>query len=319
MNPQGLLELGRHLKRSGYDHVAVTPTTHDIHHRRAGRALARNLRDVLGWSLPFERTAVSPQEHALLSEAGVLETESEGERLRATVRWARLGDHLFAHSAYPTHEEDAVFFGPDTYRFARMIRDHASRHPERAARARAAADIGCGSGAAAVLLAEVCPNARIVATDVNPMALELARVNAALNLSPARGDALRFLQGSLLDGAEGDFDLIVANPPYMLDGAERAYRHGGGDLGEGLSQRIVEVALERLAPGGTLLLYTGIAIVDGRDPFREFLDRTLASADAHWTYEEIDPDVFSEELLKPGYERAERIAIVGLTLRRGPA
>ena len=66
-------------------------------------------------------------------------------------------------------------------------------------------------------------------------------------------------------------DPIAANPPYLLDDSQRAYRHGGGRLGEGLSVAIADLALERLAPGGTLLLYTGSAIVDGVDALAESL------------------------------------------------
>ncbi|MNF15327.1 hypothetical protein D3C80_2178860 [compost metagenome] len=38
-----------------------------------------------------------------------------------------------------------------------------------------------------------------------------------------------------------------------------------------------------------------------------------------WTYRELDPDVFGEELLTPGYQRVERIAVVALIVTRvGP-
>jgi methylase of polypeptide subunit release factors len=100
--------------------------------------------------------------------------------------------------------------------------------------------------------------------DINDAALRLARVNAALagvgNAVPRHSD--------LLSAAEGAFDLVVANPPYLLDPARRAYRHGGGRLGEGLSLAMLDAAVGRLAPGGTLLLYTGVAVVNGHDPFR---------------------------------------------------
>jgi hypothetical protein len=115
---------------------------------------------------------------------------------------------------------------------------------------------------------------------------------------------------------EGDFDLIVANPPYMADPSERAYRHGGGPLGAGLSLRIVEQALPRLTPGGSLVLYTGVAMVDGRDPFLEALEPWRDSPDFGWTYKELDPDVFGEELLTPGYQDVERIAVVALVVTR---
>ena len=211
------------------------------------------------------------------------------------------------HSAYPTEAPDAVFFGPDTYRFAQVIEtflQHQGGHVRRAV------DIGCGSGAGALLVARACPAAEVLAADINPLALELTRVNAEL----AGLENLRPVQSNLLGSIEGELDLIIANPPYMLDPQERAYRHGGGNLGAGLSLKIVEAALSRLAAGGTLLLYTGVAMVHGRDPFLQTLQQRLANSSCSWTYRELDPDVFGEELLKPAYSEVERIAAVALTL-----
>jgi hypothetical protein len=65
-----------------------------------------------------------------------------------------------------------------------------------------------------------------------------------------------------------------------------------------------------------LLLYTGVAMVDGQDPFLEVIQALLADHAVGWTYRELDPDVFGEELLKPGYERVQRIAVVALTVTR---
>ena len=56
---------------------------------------------------------------ALMDDAGVL--SPSGDFLRSTVRISSIDDDLFLHSAYPIIKEDAVFFGPDTYRFARFI------------------------------------------------------------------------------------------------------------------------------------------------------------------------------------------------------
>ncbi|MEG6770622.1 methyltransferase, partial [Pseudomonas aeruginosa] len=79
-------------------------------------------------------------------------------------------------------------------------------------------------------------DAEVHGLDINPAALDLARVNAALegvgNLTLSRSD--------LLSQAPGRFDLNVANPPYLQDASERAYRHGGGMLGAGRSQAIDE-------------------------------------------------------------------------------
>ena len=80
---------------------------------------------------------------------------------------------------------------------------------------------------------------------------------------------------------------------------------------------ILDAALGRLAPGGTLLLYTGAAVVNGHDPFRaEAEERLAAHPGVGWTYREMDPDVFGEELDTAAYLEADRIAAVVLTVTR---
>ena len=113
--------------------------------------------------------------------------------------------------------------------------------------------------------------------------------------------------------------MIVANPPYLLDAHERRYRHGGGSLGEGLSIAIAMLAGQRLAPGGTLLLYTGTAIVGGIDQLRAAVAPLLDASGLVWDYQEVDPDVFGEELFEPAYAHADRIAAVVLTARKAAA
>jgi methylase of polypeptide subunit release factors len=236
------------------------------------------------------------------------------------VRVASLGPDLFLHSAFPTVEADAVFFGPDTYRFARFIDaelDAAQASGERrSTRPFRILDVGCGSGAGGIAAARRMMaggvEVELTLNDINPKAIAMSAVNARAARLPvvlALGDAL--------SAVEGEFDLIISNPPYIEDEARRAYRHGGERLGRGLSVRIAADALDRLAPGGRLLLYTGVAMVDEHDPFLAEVRPLLAAAGCSWTYEEIDPDVFGEELDRPAYERAHRIAAVGLAAQRG--
>jgi len=302
-----LLQLGRRLRDDGYRFTCVTPATHARVNARHQARRAGNLRDVFGWSRPFPPELISPDELQQLHTAGVL--QANGQLLRSTVRWSSLDDLLLVHSAWPTDSQDAVFFGPDSYRFAQVIHDHLQRSPKRVQHA---VDIGCGSGVGALLIARTAQHAQVSAVDINPQALRFTAINAALagvaNLSVEPSD--------LLDGLSGTFDLIVANPPYMLDAGRRAYRHGGGSLGAELSLRIVEQARERLAPGGTLLLYTGVAMLEGRDALLEAIRLRLAGPAFSWSYKEVDPDVFGEQLLEPGYEQVERIAAVALTVTR---
>lgn len=302
-----LLQLGRRLLADGYRFVTPTPLTHQRVNQRDEGQMADSLRDVFGWSRPFAPGLLSADEQRQLQDAQIID-HYEGE-LKSRVRWSSLDDLLFVHSAFPTEAADAVFFGPDTYRFAQLIHAHLQQN---FAPIHRAVDIGCGAGVGAILIGRARREAQVLALDINPAALRLTAINAAL----AEVANVEVRASDLLQGVDGEFDLIVANPPYMADPAERAYRHGGGTLGAGLSLRIVEQALNRLAPGGSLLLYTGVAMVDGCDPFLDTVLPRLDEKRFGWTYRELDPDVFGEELLNPGYQRVDRIAVVALTVTR---
>jgi methylase of polypeptide subunit release factors len=298
-----LIELGRALESDHYRFVTVTPATHQRIAARAGGAVARDARDVFGWNRPFVEGALPLPLFELMQEAGVV-TAADGN-YRATVRAATLSDNVFFHSPYPTSESNAVFFGPDTYRFVASIErafGTLTQAPRRVA------DIGCGAGPAAIVIARRFPDAEVLAIDLNQAALTLTAVNARL----AGAANVSVCESDLFEQVDGDFDLIVSNPPYLLDPARRAYRHGGGTRGAGLSLAIVHAALARLRPGGSLLLYTGVAMPDQHDPFLAEIAPLLDRECADWRYEELDPDVFGEELEASGYEDSERICAVWL-------
>lgn len=303
-----LIPLGQELQAQDYRFTTVTPATHARINARPENQLAGDLQGVFGWSRLFPDAVVSERMLALLETGGLLQRQDS--RWRSAVRWSSLDDQLFAHSAYPTVETDAVFFGPDTYRFAHAL--HQYFQSGEADPVRRAVDIGCGAGPGAILIAQAYPDAEVTAVDINPRALDFTRANACL----AGIDDLQIRQSNLLERIDGQFDLIVANPPYLLDPDERTYRHGGGELGGGLSLRIVETALQRLNVGGSLLLYTGAAVVNGEAPLRRQLDALLIDRPVSWYYQEMDPDVFGEELDSSAYQQAERIAAVTLTVKR---
>jgi hypothetical protein len=304
---RALLRLAEALRACGYEFTTPTPATHARVNGRPENEHAKDLRDVFGWSRPFSCDVVPADIFMLMDGAGIL--IEENGLFSSGLRVSSLDGELFFHSAFPTTEADAVFFGPDTYHFARAI---LAGLKQRTAPIQNAIDIGCGAGPGGILVAKHAPQARVLMTDINEGALRLARVNAALagteNAIAQRSD--------ILSNVDGTFDLIVSNPPYLNDALYRAYRHGGGSFGAALSLRIVEAALPRLAPAGMLVLYTGTAIVGGRDLFRDAALLALAESDFTWTYEEVDPDVFGEELELQVYRTAERIAAVVLNVRK---
>jgi methylase of polypeptide subunit release factors len=293
-----LVELGHALQAAAYRFVTVTPETH-ARVLVAEERRAESLRDVFGWNLPFV-PEILPQRILELAERAEIFAREE-RHLRARVRFSSIGDRLFAHSAFPTLESDAVFFGPDTYRFCAFVARSLGH-------VGTLVDVGAGSGAGGIVASSSAK--RVILADVNHRACRFARVNAEL-----AGVEAAVCTSDILAGVPGDIDAVIANPPYLRDARGRLYREGGGTFGEGLALRIVREALCRLRPGGLLVLYTGAPVVRGGDVFRDAAEALCREAGATLSYEELDPDVFGSELGKGPYVGVERIAAIGMVAR----
>lgn len=296
MHPFGAL--GRLLQQKRYEFTTITPESHARVNRRANNQMARTLRDVFGWSRPFVPELLPPEMLQLLRDGDAL-VSAGNSLLRSAIRVSTDEHQIFVHSAFPTTDSDSVFFGPDTYRYLKLLR---RVRPS----AQCAVDVGAGSGAGGIAIAANCE--RVLLSDINDRALQYSAVNLELNgisnASVIRSDVLR--------DVDEPVDLVISNPPYLIDQARRLYRDGGGLYGEGLSVEIVRQGIERLSPGGRILIYTASAIVEGEDTFRRAIEPILASRVSRLGYEEIDPDVFGEELERPEYARVDRIAVVAL-------
>jgi methylase of polypeptide subunit release factors len=303
-----LLALLRLLADRDYRFVTPTPATHQRVVSRPTMREARSLEDVLGWSLPFRRETLDPAVVWLLERAAMLSSGKDA-LLRSKVRVSSLGGMLFLHSAFPTDAEDAVFFGPDSYRFARLIRAELARTPGKPVRS--LVDIGTGAGVGAIVAAKACPGVRAFGTDVNARALRLAEINAA-----AAGVTIETVESDTLEPIAGSLDLVLANPPYIIDSKGRAYRDGGGMHGGEAALDMAREGMAKLAPGGRLILYTGAAITRGQDRLGSALAALAQESGAALDYFEIDPDVFGEELDNPEYQDVDRIAVVGAVFTR---
>jgi hypothetical protein len=127
-------------------------------------------------------------------------------------------------------------------------------------RASAALDLGTGCGIQALLAAK--HSDRVVATDVNPRALRFAAFNAALNGI----DSLEQREGDFFAPVVGEqFDLIVANPPYVISPDSRHLYRDSGLAGDEVSRRVVAEAPTVLAEGGFAHLLVSWAHAAGGD------------------------------------------------------
>jgi release factor glutamine methyltransferase len=126
-------------------------------------------------------------------------------------------------------------------------------------------DVGVGSGAIALAIADERPDAHVVGTDVSADALAVAEANR-LRLEVNGRVELR--HGDLFAEATGSFDLVVANPPYVapaeVEGLPPEVLHEPREalVGVGQHEAIAAAAQDVLSPGGALVLEVG----DGQAP-----------------------------------------------------
>ena len=144
-------------------------------------------------------------------------------------------------------------------------------------------DVGTGSGAIALAVAEAAPHAAVWATDVSSTAVELARLNAR---RAGLQDRVIVRHGNLLEPFSGTADVIVANLPYLPISERRSYPElvsepvnavfAEGD-GLGLVRRLVASARRRLTPDGLLALQVRGRIHAARTADLHALEHLLAA------------------------------------------
>ena len=138
-------------------------------------------------------------------------------------------------------------------------------------------DVGTGCGILAITFALEIPGLEVVAVDLSPDALALARENAARFGLESR---IAFVHSNLLDQTDGVFRWVVANLPYIptaeLDTLQREVKHDpklaldGGRDGLDVIRNLVASLQTRLAPPALIVLEVGL---DQAEPVRELLAR----------------------------------------------
>lgn len=145
-------------------------------------------------------------------------------------------------------------------------------------------DVGTGSGAIALAIADEHPDARVTGIDISADALAVARANALRT-----GLAVQFLQGDLFAGLpEGPWSLVVSNPPYVraddADGLQpevRDWEPAVALVAEGATEAVARGAGAVLEPGGALVL----EVADGDAARVAALLRRLGYEDVNVTHD----------------------------------
>jgi release factor glutamine methyltransferase len=157
-------------------------------------------------------------------------------------------------------------------------------------------DFGTGTGCIAIALVAKCPQAKIIAVDLSPDALTLAKQNAEKNRV---ADKIEFRQGDGFSALPADarFDLIISNPPYIStaeiatlqpevrDFDPRPALDGGAD-GLVFYRMFASQAKSFLRPGGKIMLEFG----DGQTPAIKKI-----FSDENWIVEAIKADYSQRE------------------------
>ena len=201
-----------------------------------------------------------------------LDTALTAEEIEAVSRVLRLRVEQRLPAAYLTNEAwlgdfrfyvDERVIVPRSY-VAELLRDELSPWVKEPDSVGAVLDLGTGSGCLAILLAQTFPNARVDATELSPDALEVARRNVADYGLEGR---IRLVSGDLFAGLNGQYDLIVSNPPYVNADSMAAlpleYRAepqmalAGGRDGLDIVRRILSGAGAHLDQGGLLVVEIG--------------------------------------------------------------
>jgi len=213
------------------------------------------------WRLGIPLDALDEHEEDELTEAELASVvKLIDERIATRKPAAYLTGEAWLQGVPFTIDERAIV--PRSF-IAELIAD-ASIDPWLNPTSRRVLDLCTGNGSLAVLAAMAWPDVEVDALDLSPDALEVAKLNVARHGLGAR---IRLLQGDGLKGAQGPYDLILCNPPYVNSQsmaalpteylAEPELALAGGTDGMDFIRELLRAAPAVLADDGVLVLEIG--------------------------------------------------------------
>ena len=211
------------------------------------------------------RRALAPLEVDDVRALGLVDLDAS-RGVRAVVRLSGYRDLVLAHDRY---DADRPMLRPDHVLDVNPTSVTLANLTVRR-RVRSALDVGTGCGVLALLAARHAE--RVVATDTNPRALNLASFNGRLN----GVDHVEWRMGSLFEPVAGErFDLIVCNPPYVVSPDSQYVFRDSGRRGDAICEEIAGRLPAHLEDGGFASMLSNWTL--GRDeewtaPLRRWVD-----------------------------------------------
>ena len=209
--------------------------------------LAHVMKRPAAWIMAHPEARLTPKRAAAL-ETLVAHVESGDPLPYVLGRWEFFGREFDV-------TPDVLIPRPETELLVERAIAWLQAHPD----CRHAVDVGTGSGCIGIALAANVPDLQVMASDISPAAVEMARQNALKN---GVGQRMEFLCCDLFP-PDVEFNLIVANLPYIptqtlqklpIYGHEPTMALNGGTDGLDLIRRLLNAAPDRLVPGGFLLM-----------------------------------------------------------------
>jgi len=150
-------------------------------------------------------------------------------------------------------------------------------------------EIGTGTGALGIIAAMDNRVSNVLMSDISEEALECAKENARFNSVEGK---CTFIKSNLFDSIEGNFDIILFNPPYLPDDDEvRSGKNwwSGGPTGIELTKLFISQAAGHLKTGGTIITVES-SLADSK-ALNDFIDangfRIADSEKIHLFFEDI--------------------------------
>ena len=232
------------------------------------------------------REVFSHDESDSLVHIDILKKTREG-KIRSNVKLFPYRHYNFICDYSKAGAQDAVYSpGNDSIKLAEL------RLPERFHNA---LDLCCGSGIQAIVASEHCGH--VTGVDSNPRALYFSNLNLILNAI----DNVEFVSGDLYAPVQLDkFDLIMANPPFVICPSDSAECRDGGAMGDAVLKGVMEGLPRHLEVGGYCQIVTMLSEFDGISHEKEI--KEFARSHGYETLILAGPEYDSHEFVRSQYD-----------------